>query len=85
MRRVGGAGALGRGGNGVVDGAKERVGCVDDGCDWKGSVELRSCIPSMPPLPLSVAARSARSTLGPEAAAADAEDRRPVSEPGAAP
>jgi len=31
VRRVGGAGALGRGGNGVVDGAKERIGCVDDG------------------------------------------------------
>lgn len=83
VRRVGAAGALGRGGNGVVNGAKVRVGCVDDGCDWKGNVEFRSCIPSMPALPFSVAARSARLTLGPEAA--DAEDRRPVSEPSAAP
>ena len=31
MRRIGGAGALGRGGRGVVEGANERVGWVDEG------------------------------------------------------
>jgi len=44
-------------------------------------VELKSCIPSKPALPLRVAARSARLTLG----AAAAEERRRVSEARAAP